>query len=101
MAFLIALALYIDGVSGLIRRTGPRVFASGVLGLALLMALVGIIQKASFTGKIYGFWEPISVSVSPFGPFVNKNHFAGWMVMALALSLGWFAGAGGPGRQEG
>ena len=25
---------------------------------------------------------------SPFGPFVNKNHFAGWMLMALPLTLG-------------
>jgi O-antigen ligase len=25
---------------------------------------------------------------SPFGPFVNKNHFAGWMLMALPLTFG-------------
>ena len=25
---------------------------------------------------------------SPFGPFVNKNHFAGWMLMALPLTIG-------------
>src|SRR5687767_5033383 len=23
----------------------------------------------------------------PFGPFVNKNHFAGWMLMALPLTI--------------
>jgi O-antigen ligase len=25
---------------------------------------------------------------SPFGPFVNKNHFAGWMLMALPVTFG-------------
>ena len=25
----------------------------------------------------------------PFGPFINRNHFAGWMVMALPLVVGY------------
>ncbi len=29
-------------------------------------------------------WTPEQAG-QPFGPFVNKHHFAGWMVMALAV----------------
>ena len=28
-------------------------------------------------------------AATPFGPFINRNHFAGWMVMALPLVVGY------------
>ena len=41
--------------------------------------------------KIYGFWTPQQQGES-FGPFVNRNHFAGWLLMALPLTIGYFCG---------
>ena len=38
--------------------------------------------------RIYGFWKPKYLLTTPFGPFVNKNHFAGWMLMGLPLAMG-------------
>jgi O-antigen ligase len=38
---------------------------------------------------IYGVWRPYNFSF-PFGPFINRNHFAGWMLMAIPLTLGLF-----------
>ena len=36
------------------------------------------------------------LGTTPFGPFVNENHFAGWMMMGLPLAVGYFsAGASG------
>jgi O-antigen ligase len=58
----------------------------------VLLALTGIIQKPLFTGKLYGFWTP-QMHGDPFGPFVNRNHFAGWMLMALPVTLGLLCGA--------
>jgi uncharacterized membrane protein len=55
--------------------------------VGVLLALTAIIQKPLFTGKIYGFWTPNEAG-NPFGPFVNRNHFAGWMLMALPLTFG-------------
>jgi O-antigen ligase len=52
-----------------------------------IVALVGIVQKPLFAGQIYGFWTPQQIG-NPFGPFVNKNHFAGWMLMCIPLTLG-------------
>jgi len=60
----------------------------------VVLALIGIVQKAvlgehAWGGmKIYGFWEPSHLLSTPFGPYVNKNHFAGWMLMGLPLALG-------------
>ena len=55
----------------------------------MALAVTGIIQRSLNTGSIYGIWRPFSRR-QPFGPFVNKNHFAGWMLMAIPLVLGYF-----------
>jgi hypothetical protein len=51
-----------------------------------VLALVGIVQKPLYSGAIYGIWE-LELGRMPFGPFVNRNHFAGWMIMVLPLTL--------------
>src|SRR5262249_8483615 len=37
-------------------------------------------------GLVYGFWEPMG-GATPFGPFINHNHFAGWATMLIALAF--------------
>jgi O-antigen ligase len=60
--------------------------------VGVVLALVGIIQKPLYTGRIYGFWMPEEAG-NPFGPFVNRNHFAGWILMILPLALGYLCAA--------
>lgn len=75
---------------GLLRVLTPdtaRRLATAVAVLGVIVALVGIVQKPFYAGKVYGFWTPLMPG-SAFGPFINKNHFAGWMLMALPLTLG-------------
>jgi O-antigen ligase len=87
-----ALALYTSfvllllGVARLLSLGGGRHLGEGLAIFAVILALVGIVQKPLYTGHIYGVWEP-QTGGSPFGPFVNRNHFAGWMLMALPLVL--------------
>lgn len=81
-------ALLLIGTSNLISAVGGRRIAEIVLIIGVLMAVIGIIQRPLYAGKIYGFWTPQQAGSSPFGPFVNRNHFAGWMLMALPLALG-------------
>lgn len=87
---------------GLLRTMTPEMALRLGRGLALLggvVALVGVVQKAllgdhAFAGmKIYGLWAPEYALATPFGPFVNKNHFAGWMLMVLPLAFGLVMGA--------
>lgn len=51
-----------------------------------LLAVFGIVQKAAGNGKIYWFRE-LTLGGSPFGPFVNRNHFAGFIGMLVPLGL--------------
>ena len=56
-----------------------------------VLAVFWLLQKVSGTEKIYWFWQR-SWGSSPFGPYVNRNHFAGYMAMVLPLGLGWLWG---------
>lgn len=99
LALLLAPALLSAGLCRSLSRTAASRLAIGIVVIGSVLALVGITQKIvlgdhAFGGmRIYGFWEPESLLTTPFGPFVNKNHFAGWMLMATPLALG-LAGAG-------
>ena len=79
----------------------PSVFVRALMAMSIVLALFALIQKATFNGKIYWFWESeFGVTQNYFGPFVNRNHFAGWMLLATALSaghlLGFVSAAGRP-----
>jgi O-antigen ligase len=88
LAIFLAAAALTLGIARYCTAFGVRWLATGLTGLGVAMAFVGIIQKATFNGKIYGFWEPIAKNFTPFGPFVNRDHFAGWMMMTLPVALG-------------
>jgi putative inorganic carbon (HCO3(-)) transporter len=92
LALFGSFALLGVGSARLITIRGPRGLAHAIAIVGVLLALTGIIQKSLFTGRIYGFWTP-QMKGDPFGPFVNRNHFAGWMVMALPVTLGLLCGA--------
>jgi O-antigen ligase len=68
-----------------------RLFVPLLTALGVLLAMIGIVQKALWNGKVYGFWEPINAGFGAFGPFINRNHFAGWMLLVVPLVLGFFA----------
>src|SRR5215204_863501 len=98
LAFLAAFTLLLAGLTTALSRSGVRRLATLLVGFGVVLALVGIIQKATLGEhawggmKIYGFWTPANLLSTPFGPYVNKNHFAGWMLMGLPLSLGFALG---------
>ena len=53
----------------------------------VVLALFGIAQRLVSGPSdllVYGFWRPGGYA-TPFGPFINRNHFAGWMVLMLPL----------------
>ena len=53
-----------------------------------VLSLFGIVQYFTWNGKIYWFNE-LTHGGSPFGPYVNKNHFAGYMIMVIPLAIGF------------
>jgi O-antigen ligase len=87
LAVVASLTCLLLGATRLLPITGVRRMASAIAIIGVVLAFAGIIQQPLFNGKIYGFWEPVTAGM-PYGPFVNKNHFAGWMLMGLPLTLG-------------
>jgi len=91
LALFMSNALLIVASTRLFSTRGTRTFVGALTIAGVLLALVGIVQQPLWNGKIYGFWRSIDPGES-YGPFVNKNHFAGWMLMALPLTLGLVCG---------
>lgn len=67
---------------------GVRIAARGIAAIGLLLAAESVAQEATARGLIYWRWHP-GEGPPPFGPFLNRNHFATWMVMAIPLGLGY------------
>lgn len=63
-----------------LQRTAAVLF---VVGFAL--SVLGVLQSAAGVGAIYGLRQ---TGTTFFGPFANKNHFAGLMEVLLPLGLG-------------
>src|SRR5713226_2244111 len=51
-----------------------------------LISLFGILQHLTFNGKLYWF-RVMHYGGIPFGPYVNRNHFAGFAELILPLAL--------------
>jgi len=51
-----------------------------------VISIFGILQHLTFNGKLYWFRE-MHYGGIPFGPYVNRNHFAGFVELILPLAL--------------
>ena len=89
---LVTFGIFTVGLAKALSHRGPTVLAHSIVSIGVLLALIGVVQRASGTDRIYGFWQPYDHPFQIFGPFVNRNHFAGWMIMALSLAMGLLCG---------
>ena len=65
---------------------GWRSFVWFLVSLSFVVSLVAIVQYFTFNGKLYWF-RVLPQGVVPFGPFVNHNHFAGFVELISPLGL--------------
>lgn len=63
-----------------------RGFVWFVMVFGFLVAIFGILQHLTFNGKLYWFRE-MHFGGIPFGPYVNRNHFAGFAELVIPVSL--------------
>lgn len=76
-----------------------RAVASILAASGALVAVYGIVARVAFGPLVFGL---VAVpTVAPFGPFVSKNHFAGYVEMAGLLSLGLASGLAAPSKVPG
>lgn len=63
-----------------------RTFVWFIMGLGFLVSIFGILQQLTFNGKLYWFRE-MRYGGIPFGPYVNRNHFAGFVELVFPVAL--------------
>ena len=82
---LLFLAVFREMAEGVWRR---RLLLT-VVGVGVAITTVAFLQAMSPEPlKIYGLWHP-QWDWGVFGPYVNRNHFAGYLVMAAPLAIGF------------
>ena len=57
---------------------------------AVFVSVYGFVARLVFGDRLFGTWTV--PTVAPFGPFVSKNHFAGYVELAALLAVGLAAG---------
>src|SRR6202158_3810739 len=63
-----------------------RFFVWFIMSFGFLVAIFGILQHLTFNGKLYWFRE-MRYGGIPFGPYVNRNHFAGFAELVIPVAL--------------
>jgi O-antigen ligase len=89
-----AFSIFLLGLIDAFGRVPLERFVVRLMVLGVAMAVFGVVQRAASGTEpyVYGVWKAPPLS-TPFGPFFNRNHFAGWMLMALSLALGYATAA--------
>jgi len=57
-----------------------------MMAMGTLISVVGIIQRVTGSERLYGIGPRIEYG-APFGPYVNRAHFAGLMVVVVPAAL--------------
>jgi tetratricopeptide (TPR) repeat protein len=81
--FLSSIVLFRDT-----RTIEPLLVCAGVVGFAV--SFVGVAQNLGWNGKVLWVYELLYGGI-PFGPFVNKNNGAGFLILTLAGPLYFLA----------
>lgn len=81
LLFWVCRRLFLDG--------GIRRMVRAIAWTGLVLAFVAIVQRAAGPDVIYWLWESSVEGAETFGPFVNRNHFATWVIMAVPLCWGY------------
>lgn len=68
-------------------RKQLRALAHFLIYFGLALALFALVQHFTWNGSFYWLRHASTHVTSPFGPFVNRNHFAGYMEMLIPLPL--------------
>ena len=71
-------------------RTDLSQLAWFIILLSFSVSLFAIVQQFSSNGKIYWF-QSLEIPGAFFGPYVNRNHFAGFVELTMPMGLALIA----------
>jgi len=87
---VLSLGLFFAGAMRHMTDGNARGVAGGLIGLGSIVAGVGIAESSRlWTGVYEVMGLPLPPDSTPLGPFSSKNHYVAWMLMTLALALGY------------
>lgn len=84
--YVLYAALAVLAMNTLREAHHEQIFWMGLTGFGFLLAVFAIMQNVSPNGAIYWTFEPHQ-SASFFGPYVNRNHYAGLMEMLIPIPV--------------
>ncbi len=90
-ALIVALALvaFFWAARCVFGREGVRRVARGIGITGLLLSIFAALQHATAPQSMYWIWRLSDPGAKPFGPFVNRNHLATWLIMAIPFVIGY------------
>ena len=80
------LIIFFLSVQAFRERPDLKKLAWFLIFLCFGVSLIGIIQHFTSEGAIY-WLRPLRAGGDPFGPYVNRNHFAGFVELTLPIGL--------------
>ncbi len=95
LAFLLAtLALHVAAAAAFTQPEARQRFRRVVALLGLVTAGIALVQLTYGVTRIYGLFEPLEPGAQQLlGPFVNRNHFAAYMLLVIPVAAGLLAQA--------
>jgi O-antigen ligase len=90
LALALATALTYRAARVIFSTGGVRLVCGALGVIGAVYGVFAIVQRALAPTRIYGLWIPQDPGAQPFGPVVNRNHFAAWLLMASAVTAGYF-----------
>lgn len=89
LRLMAAIQLYVLTVQLLSRRDLLKRTVAAVAVFAAIVAFLAVLQHLIDNRKIFWLRE-LTEGGTPFGPFVNRNHYAGFMAMVFPVILSVF-----------
>jgi O-antigen ligase len=85
-------AVFIVVVHHLRSKEQVRTIVRAIVAMGLFLAVFAIVQKMTWNGRLYWFY-PLGPGITSnrdyiWGPYLNHNHLAGYLEMAILLALG-------------
>jgi hypothetical protein len=73
----------------LLQRGGVRGTIRGIAWIGLFVSPLAIVHHVMPLPLVDAMWGTTARGLRPYGPFVNRNDFAGWLIMAIPLTLAY------------
>ena len=84
-----AIVLLFWCLRAMFERGGVRATIKALAWIGLFVSPLAIVQHIMPLPIVDAAWGLTARGLRPFGPFVNRNDFAGWLIMAIPLTVGY------------